>query len=687
MPNFAKLQSLRQRIPFCSQSALEAILTLAAEEGVPASHKRKQIRQSVEEVIAGLCLYGPLLVTATAMTVEEDPVQLVFANIFSYLAGAYAAGGCFADYLDKVHGHNPSSFNNPWSCILYADELHPGNQLAGSARKTWAIYFSFAQFGPMLSNSDSWFTLLLARSEKVSQLAASIGQCFRLILEHMFDNKHAHPHAGVLLKRGSKRLKLYWTLGFFLQDGSAQKFTYSNKQDAGSRVCMMCKNVFVLTKEDEEVGDKKLAQFTKLSQLDVATDEEILSSWSRMQERASSCNKAEFKKWSQAAGIDFAHQALLLSETLRSQNLLRPISQYMHDYMHGLCSNGVLNWVIFLWIQALASSGMANIWETLQGFLQIWVQPALHKCNLQRLFQAKAVESHKKAGKFKCSASEILGLYKVLAYYAQVCCLPNGICLLESACFLAWCKVLDYCLSIPALAKPDHLQLLAFVEAALGATVTAGWSDEFKPKMHWTLHFSEGLRRHKQLPACWSMERKHKDIRKYGNVLFNTSQWEASLMKPVIAEHIFALGEESDLFTRENCLSNPKNPTKKMMASLCNAGVVSLGMACMHSSCCKLSSGATLASGDVVYLHNVDGGSPGFTAAQVHCFLTVPCGDVALVEKYLPQDMSGEQYVSKWAITTPRNLSLASLEEIICAVTYNAAKGKVTCLTPAFLQF
>ena len=117
MPNFAKLQSLRQRIPFCSQSALEAILTLAAEEGVPASHKRKQIRQSVEEVIAGLCLYGPLLVTATAMTVEEDPVQLVFANIFSYLAGAYAAGGCFADYLDKVHGHNPSSFNNPWSCM------------------------------------------------------------------------------------------------------------------------------------------------------------------------------------------------------------------------------------------------------------------------------------------------------------------------------------------------------------------------------------------------------------------------------------------------------------------------------------------------------------------------------------------------------------------------------------------
>ena len=52
------------------------------------------------------------------MILGEDPVELAFANIFNYLAGAYAAGGCFADYFDKVHDNNPGSFNNPWSCIL-----------------------------------------------------------------------------------------------------------------------------------------------------------------------------------------------------------------------------------------------------------------------------------------------------------------------------------------------------------------------------------------------------------------------------------------------------------------------------------------------------------------------------------------------------------------------------------------
>ena len=62
----------------------------------------------------------------------------------------------------------------------------------------------------------------------------------------------------------------------------------------------------------------------------------------------------------------------------------------------------------------------------------------------------------------------------------------------------------------------------------------------------------------------------------------------------------------------------------------------------MQSSRCKLFSGATITSGDVVCLHNVDGGSPAVNAAQEHCFLKVPCGDVALVEKYLFQEISNK---------------------------------------------
>lgn len=187
MPDFAALQRFRQKVPFCSQSALAGILALAKKEGIPECHKRKHIRESVQQVVQAMQMYGPLLSTVTAMTLLGEPENLTFGNIFSYLAGAFAVGGAFGQYLQKVHSQFPSSFDKPWRCVLYADELHPGNQLASSARKTWAIYFSFAEFGTGLSNSDLWFTVLVKRSDQVAQLAANIGQCFRLILEHMFD--------------------------------------------------------------------------------------------------------------------------------------------------------------------------------------------------------------------------------------------------------------------------------------------------------------------------------------------------------------------------------------------------------------------------------------------------------------------------------------------------------------------
>ena len=65
-------------------------------------------------------------------------------------------------------------------------KVHPGNQLAGSARKVWCVYMSFVQFGKHLSKSELWWTVMVKRSEDVSKLQASIGQLFRIILEKHF---------------------------------------------------------------------------------------------------------------------------------------------------------------------------------------------------------------------------------------------------------------------------------------------------------------------------------------------------------------------------------------------------------------------------------------------------------------------------------------------------------------------
>lgn len=104
---------------------------------------------------------------------------------------------------------------------------------------------------------------------------------------------------------------------------------------------------------------------------------------------------------------------------------------------------------------------------------------------------------------------------------------------------------------LPALVAPDHKKLLDFVEAALEATTKAGWSSEFKPKMHWPLHFAESVKRWGKLTSCWAMERKHKSIRKYGTNRCTTSSWESALLKDVIAEHLHNLETDSNLFRRD----------------------------------------------------------------------------------------------------------------------------------------
>ena len=349
---------------------------------------------------------------------------------------------------------------------------------------------------------------------------------------------------------------------------------------------------------------KEISKYIKHSQLDIASDQEILSSWTRMETRANSCSKAQMKTWSQAAGIDWSAQALLASAILKKQNILRPISQYMHDFMHGLASNGVLTWITFLLIQSLYDSGEVDIWKKLHGFFTLWVHPKKGKVAVHRLFDNKAVESHKKASKFKCSASEMLGVCEIMAYYVELCCIPHGLCIAACRCFLDWCKVLNYCVAIPSLQRPCHKHLLELVEAALASTISAGWSEEFRPKFHWAMHFSDALKLHGQLPGVWSLERKHKDIRKHANLLCNTSSYEKSLLASVIAEHMHSLETHVESF-REGCfLENVRQPTKKMMAALQSSGLLFLDSACMCSSSCRLASGATITSGDVIYLQS-----------------------------------------------------------------------------------
>ena len=125
-----------------------------------------------------------------------------------------------------------------------------------------------------------------------------------------------------------QHLVLFWTLSMFLQDGSAHKFTFSDKQDSGSRICMMRKSIFsakaMRGDDGEEAEQASLSKYTQLQHLDLTKDTEILESWQRMKERHNTVSKGDWKNGYKCLALTTVHtpcfcQAHSIAKTWCSQ--------------------------------------------------------------------------------------------------------------------------------------------------------------------------------------------------------------------------------------------------------------------------------------------------------------------------------------------------------------------------------
>lgn len=229
-----KIDSLRRSCPYVSQAALEALLKKVKEEGVPEVSHSKAMKEATRHYLSSMDAYGKLLMQVQVVTVDGNTKPIWIANALSLLAGAYRQGGAWAAMLQRVHGQRPSSYTTPWRLLLYADEVVPGNSLAHrQERKTHAIYASFAEFHNLLSCEDAWFIVAMLRSPEVADIQASIGQVFAKILESIFCSPVADPRTGLCLPHlsdSAQDLKLFFTMGGWLQDGLSMKLTFPQKE-------------------------------------------------------------------------------------------------------------------------------------------------------------------------------------------------------------------------------------------------------------------------------------------------------------------------------------------------------------------------------------------------------------------------------------------------------------------------
>ena len=103
----------------------------------------------------------------------------------------------------------------------------------------------------------------------------------------------------------------------------------------------------------------------------------------------------------------------------------------------------------FLVFQSISQNGL-NVWNIMFSWLQLWTCPqATRHSKVHQLFTNKRVESHKKARKLKAQASDILSLYKMIAFYLQTVCMKAGLCIKQCHAYLCMCTVLDLLQSVP----------------------------------------------------------------------------------------------------------------------------------------------------------------------------------------------------------------------------------------------
>ena len=348
-----KLNEFRRKRPHISAKALADTLQGVKDDGMPELHDRNHLRQARDLVASQHTPFGPMIqeidVSLSDGSRRKLPFAFPAALLYVALMSSVALNALFATRMDDI----PPSPEHPWNLILYSDEVTPGSVLSpNNARKFQALYFSFLELGPYaLSREESWFPLMTEYSKVVNEVEASLSQVFGAIIKSIFNPEYFDLQtAGINLPIGDGR-RLWAKLGVFLQDGAAHQMMWSARTGM-SRMCLLCANVFTEKSELVAEDGSSLLKCNIVHEKDLvfATDDSLRMDARYLEGKAGTMNKQKFDKLQQALGITHRPGSLLLDRDL--YHIIKPSEQYMHDWMHTLFANGIVNTMVFLLFEA-----------------------------------------------------------------------------------------------------------------------------------------------------------------------------------------------------------------------------------------------------------------------------------------------------------------------------------------------
>ena len=118
----ARVESLRQRLPYVSQSALACVLREASRRPLPTITRRETLRKARREVVMQITPFGPLLQNVSLELIKGGEVSLPYIHPMAFFHVAMQTCVNFAALIARVFTDFPCSLDTPWHLAGYTDE-------------------------------------------------------------------------------------------------------------------------------------------------------------------------------------------------------------------------------------------------------------------------------------------------------------------------------------------------------------------------------------------------------------------------------------------------------------------------------------------------------------------------------------------------------------------------------------
>ena len=241
----AKLEDLA-RGTHLSTAAKSKLLKDVRELGMPEAISETTERRQRKSQTHADTEFGPVICWRTLPAAEDgaEDIKLPFQHPFAMLSRAIAISAEFMHLFFRVVTAAMGSLR----IILYGDEVTPGQALAkANSRKTFAMYWSFADFGyPLLSNEKLWFCLGTIHTNTIKKIKGHTSALYREALKLFFGRPGtADMRDGIMFRtdRGGYSGLIFGWLWMLIADERGHKFSLGCAGATGTKACPVCTNI------------------------------------------------------------------------------------------------------------------------------------------------------------------------------------------------------------------------------------------------------------------------------------------------------------------------------------------------------------------------------------------------------------------------------------------------------------